>query len=164
MSQIEIERHRVLPEALSDPAADNYLGNADLVNMLVGKFCAKIEAVRNATIANAVSGDQAIKECDDEIQRLADIFSGRDDHYKKIIGYNDFTLPAKLRADLSAYRRMCRPKWLNDPVAVLFDWMASLIFEAAKRADGDEILFGVILMPDLQYTVQVLLGIEKRLK
>lgn len=110
----------------------------------------------------SVSGNTAVAELKSEIDRLAGIFSGRDSGYSVIKGYNDHSLGEKLKIDLGQHWNDRRHEFADDPVAVLFDWLAALVIEKWKLADGDDMLLGVMIGPSLQYTVKVLLGIEER--
>lgn len=129
---------------------------------MVGGFAAKVEAIISAVSSRGLSGDTAKAELGAEIIRLAGIFSGRDPGYSIIKGYNDFTLGNKLKIDLGQFWHARRHEFGDDPVAVLFDWLAALLIEKWKLADGDDMLLGVMIKPTMQYTVKVLLGIEER--
>lgn len=93
---------------------------------------------------------------------MAGIFSGRDSGYSIIKGYNDHSLGIQLKIDLGPHWDAHRHEYADDPVAVLFDWLAALVIEKWKLADGDDMLLGVMIGPSMQYTVKVLLGIEER--
>ena len=157
-----VERYRIAPGALSDTASPTYLGNPDVVSALVGGFAANVEAMRTGLLSGSVSGEVAKHDLRAKIRNLADIFSGRDPGYQIIKGYNDVSLGPKLRADLGEYWQRSRAICNDDPVAGLFDWLAAVIMEKLKLADGDDMLLEVMLKPSMQYAVKVLLGIEAR--
>lgn len=159
----ERDRYRVSPGAFSDPSSATSLGNPDVVSVLVGGFAAKVEAIAMAASSGEVPGDSAHAELGAEITRLAGIFSGRNPGYSIIKGYHDFTLGIKLRVDLGPHWHAHRHEFADDPVAVLFDWLAALVIEKWKLADGDDMLMGVMLKPSLQYAVKVLMGAEERM-
>ena len=96
--------------------------------------------------------------------RNANIFSGRDPAYRTIKGYHERTLQQKLIADLGEFWRKQRGSWGDDAVAVLFEWLGVILAEKLKLAQGDDMLLEIMLKPSVQYTVQVLLGMEKRHK
>lgn len=158
----EKDRYRVSPGAFSDTSSPTYLGNPDVVSGLVGGFAAKVEAIVSAVSSGAVSGDDANFELREEFARLAGIFSGRDAGYSIIKGYHDHSLGEKLKIDLGPHWNVRRDAFGDDPVMVLFDWLAALVIEKWRLADGDDMLLGVMIRPTLQYTVKVLLGIEER--
>lgn len=107
--------------------------------------------------ANAAKGQIA-----QHIRANAAIFSGKDPAYQIVKGYHDVSLPGKLVADLGAFYRANCTGWDNDAVAVLFDWLASLLLEKMQQAQGDEMLLGVMLKPSVQYAVGALLGSDPR--
>lgn len=156
------DSYRISPGAFSDPSASDYLGNPDVVTYLVGGFCANVEAVAGALDAQSIEPAEVKVEVGAEITRLAGIFSGRDPVYKTIKGYNEHGLPAKLMVDLAPHWRQHRAAWNDDPVCVLFDWLAALVMEKSKIADGDDMLLEVMLKPSVQYAVTVLLGTDRR--
>lgn len=93
---------------------------------------------------------------------MADIVSGRDPSWQVIKGYHDHSMAIKLMADLGPYWQQHRARWGDDAVAVLFDWLASIVMEKTRLADGDDMLLGVMLRPSMQYATKVILGIEER--
>lgn len=123
---------------------------------------AKVEAMVQRVLARDLSGKAAQAELHGAISALADIFSGRDPEWTIIRGYHDFSLGAKLQADLAPHWSKVRAQFNDDPVAVLFDWLAAITVEKVKLADGDDMLLEVMLKPSVQYAVQVLLGTEAR--
>jgi len=159
----EKDRYRVSPGAFSDPSSATSLGNPDVVARLVGGFAAEVESVIAAVSAGKLSSSSAKAELGADIHRLADIFSGRDSGYSVIKGYHDHTLGEKLKIDLGTHWHAHRHEFADDPVAVLFDWLAALVIEKWKLADGDDMLLGVMLKPTMQYAVKVLMGTEKRM-
>lgn len=109
-----------------------------------------------------MSDDAAKQQVAADVMHVADIVSGRDPAWRIIKGYHDFTLGNKLMADLGSHWKDHAAQWNNDPVCVLFDWVAAWAFEYIKRADGDDMLLGVMLRPTVDYAVHVILGTEKR--
>lgn len=158
-----VESYRVRPEAFSDPSAEDYLGNPAVVQRLVGEFCARMEEGVSRIRGGEASAAEVTAELRAEVTRLADVFSGRDPAYKPIAGYNDVSLGPKLMADLGQFWIDRRAEWGDDPVAVLFDWLGAIVMDGVRRADGDDVLLGVMIKPTVQYAVAVLLGIERRL-
>ena len=134
-----------VPSLFEDAFGPTYLGNPDLVNGLVGEFCAKVESLVLSLLAKEISADDAKATSAAEIYRLADIFSGRDAAYKVVKGYHGASLNGKLMADLGSFWQMHRAEWNDDPVCVLFDWPAALVIEKVKLADGDDMLLEVML-------------------
>lgn len=141
-------------EASFDPT---YLGNPDVVERLVAEFCTAVLGLIDGGKATFKDGIKPL------ITRYADIFSGRSPDYKPMIGYNKVTLPGKLMADLGEFWPAQRAQWNDDPVQVLLWWPTNYLVDAATKADGDEMLFEVMVKPYVQGVVQRLLGIEKRL-
>ena len=141
-------------EASFDPT---YLGNPDVVERLVAEFCTAVAGLIDAGKVGFKAGIPPL------ITRYADIFSGRSPDYKPMIGYNEVTLPAKLRVDLGPFWPAQRAQWNDDPVQVLLWWLVNYLVDAATKADGDEMLFEVMVGPYVRGVVERLLGIEKRL-
>lgn len=136
--------------------APNYLGNPTLVSGLVAAFCADVMGLVES------HGPEFKRESRDLVMQLADVFAGRNPEFITIKGYNETSLKGKLMADLGDFWRVQRSDWNDDPAAVLFWLLFVQLVEALKRADGDEVLFGVIMRPHIQGVVQRLLGIERR--
>ena len=157
-----VERYGIASGALSDTSSPTYLGNPEVVTALVGGFAANVEAMRTGLLSGSVSAEVAKHDLRAKIHNLADIFSGRDPGYQIIKGYNDVSLGPKLQADLGVYWREMRSEYDDDPICVLFDWLAAMIMAKLKLADGDDMLLEVMLKPSMQYAVKVLLGIEAR--
>lgn len=159
-----IQHEEVVPASFADAFADNYLGNPALVSRLVGTFCAQIDALVIARLAGEITPDQVKANASAEVIRLAAIFAGRDPAYKVIQGYHGQALAAKLIGDLGPHWRAVREQWNDDPTSVLFDWLARLVMEAARKYpdDSDDWMKEVDLKPSIQYAVKVLLGIEER--
>jgi hypothetical protein len=154
-----IQHEENVPDSFVDAFDGDYLGDPDVVASLVGEFCAGVENLMNG-------GASSPKDFNDKanalVRRLADVFSGRDSAYTGIPGYNEVRLPAKLRVDLGEFWTKQRAKWDDDPVCVFFEWLFVHVAESVKRADGDDMLLGVMLKPTVQQAVKVLLGIEQR--
>lgn len=154
-----IQHKENVPASFADAFADNYLGNPEVVSGLVGQFCANIEHFMNGGTA---SKDDFIAKSHAMIREYADIFSGRSEAYKPMVGYNTITLPAKLIADLGPFWAEHRGKWNDDSVCVFFEWLFVTVAEQVKRADGDDFLLEVMLRPTVQQVVKILLGVERR--
>jgi hypothetical protein len=155
-------RYSVSPGALSNPASKTYLGNREVVVQFVGRFAAQVEELVYHVASGRFSSDAVISAIRQEVERLADIFSGRNPEYSVIKGYHDNTLGIKLKVDLGSYWLEHRHEYHDDPVAVLFDWLGALVIEKVKLARGDDIVLEVMLGPSIQYAVDVLLDVEKR--
>jgi hypothetical protein len=159
-----IQRDETIPESFAKALDVNYLGNPDTVNSLVSRFCAEFSELLQNLKAGSVDKAQFVESTKQLINQYADIFSGRNASYTTIAGYNNRTLPIKLKADLGEFWQKQRSSWNDDPVCVLFEWLAMILAEKIKLADGDDMLLGVMFKPSIQYTVQVLLGIEQRVR
>lgn len=150
-----------VPSSFSEAFSGKYLGDPDVVSALIGEFSAKYEEAFNALRAGSDK-----KEFADAANKLVrdygDIFTGRNPEYKIIAGYHDNTLGVKLRADLGAFWQSHRVKWNDDAVCVLLEWLAVIMSENLKKADGDDMLFEVMMKPSVQYAVKVIVGIEAR--
>lgn len=141
---------------LQDSFDPVYLGNPSVVSGLVAEYCSSVLDLVDA-------GGEAFSEgMRPLLQRYSDIFSGRSPNYKPVLGYNEVTLPAKAIADLGDFWTAQRGQFNDDPVAVLFWWLAVHLVDSNKKADGDAMLFEVMMKPHIQGLVQRLLGIEKR--
>lgn len=154
-------RYSVAPGVFSDVSSKTYLGNREVVVRFIGKFAAEMEAWVALVATGKLSDDKANAAIRREVDRLADIFSGRNPDYSVIKGYHDNTLGIKLKVDLGSHWIEHRHEYNNDPVAVLFDWLGALVMEKVKLARGDNIVLEVMLGPSIRYAVDVLLGVEK---
>lgn len=157
-----IQHTETAPESFSKALEANYLGNPDMVNSLIGRFCAEFEALLQNLLFGAVDKGQFADSAKQLVRQYADIFSGRNKDYTTIAGYNDQTLPAKLKADLGDFWQKQRSSWDDDPVCVLFEWLGVMLTESVQRADGDDVLLEVMIKPSVTYAVQVLIGVEAR--
>jgi hypothetical protein len=164
MTNKNTKTNLVSDKASLDKASEYYLGNTSLVTRLVGEFSSKIEALVLNLQSQAIGKIEAKAFLAAEIKKLAEIFSGHHPGYNPIKGYNNHLLGHKLKADLGEYWQQHRVEWNDDPVCVLFDWLAALVMEKVKLADGDDMLLEIMLKPSVQYTVKVLLGIEDRME
>lgn len=152
----------VLPESFKDGLAPNYLGNQELVTRLVSEYSAKVEEAINRLGAGETSPAEFVDSSVALVREYAGIFSGRDPRYLPIVGYHGQSLPMKLQADLGEFWRKRRSAWNDDAVCVLFEWLAMMLAEKMRTADGDDMLLGIMFKPSFQYAVQVLLGVEQR--
>lgn len=157
-----IQHEEAAPASFSDAFADSYLGSPVVVSGLVGRFCAEVEAALAELHGGRLAGPALVDQMRAKIRRLADIFSGRDPAYTTVKGYHEHTLGFRLMADLGDFWQRQRGVWKDDPVCVLFEYLAVILTEKVKMADGDDILLGVAFGPTLQYAVSVLMGTEKR--
>lgn len=151
-----------IPSSFGESLTGNFLGDPSVVAQLVGEYAAYVENLIKRTWSKQIDDAECAKQGGELTKRYADIFAGRNEDYHFVKGYNDFTLPAKLKADLGEFWQKRRGDWNDDPVCVLFEWLAMMIADKMKLADGDDMLFGVMIKPSMQYTVKVLLGIEER--
>jgi hypothetical protein len=153
-----------IPLSFEESFSGNFLGDPDVVNRLVSSYATKVESLIIKLWSKELDSNDFESKGRQLTREYADIFAGRNDLYTFVKGYNDFTLPIKLKADLGEYWQRRRADWNDDSVCVLFEWLAMIIFDKMKIADGDDMLFGVMIKPSIQYTVQVLLGIEQRVR
>lgn len=142
---------------IEDSLNPMYLGNPDLVTRLVADFCTSLMGLVETGDGAAFKSGIVIL-----VNHYADIFAGRLPDYKTVIGYNEVTLPQKLKADLGEFWQAQRSAWDDDPIAVLFWWLVVHLVGSIKRADGDEMLYEVMVTPYVQGVVRRLLGIEAR--
>lgn len=159
MGEQDIE---IAPESFSDAFAENYLGSPEVVATLLAEFCSGVEALVNDLMYSRIDGPTLISALNGKIHAAADIFSGRNPDYITVKGYNEQTLGFKLMADLGMQWRSHRAKWEDDSLCVFFEWLAIMVSEKTKLADGDEMLLEVMLKPSVQWAVHELLGIEAR--
>jgi|GEM_PF-2195987 len=160
-----IQHEEVVPASFVDAFSENYLGNPDNVSRLVAEFCSRAEATIIDFMAGRVDKDLFDPAIKNLIHHYADIFSGRRaPEYGFVSGYNDFTLPNKLKADLGDFWRQRRARWDDDAVCVLFEWLTLHLVEAVKKwpDEEDDWVKEIDLKPSIQYAVKVLLGIEER--
>lgn len=160
MKRVELERE--IPPSFGDSMADGFLGNPEVVTGLVAAYCAKFQDALFRKEQGDLSPSEFLVVMDQLVHENSDIFSGRIDTYKVIPGYHDGTLPQKLKADLGAFWSAHRAAWGDDPVCVLFEWLAMMLADKMKLAGGDELLVQASFQPSMQYAIKVLLGIEDR--
>jgi hypothetical protein len=152
----------VVPESFGRAGAGLYLGDPQVVTEQVAAFCMSFEAALRAKEFGELTGEQFVENMKALVREQADIFSGREGEHQIIEGYHDITLPAKLRADLGDFWVKRHAAWDEDAIAVLFEWLATIIADKLKTAQGDEMLYEIMLKPSVQYVVHVLLGTEER--
>lgn len=136
-----------------------YLGNAETVNRLVSEFCARMLPLLNG---EAASKEDFVAQYNALCVEYADIFAGRNPQYQTIKGYNEISLPAKLKIDLGPYWQSQRKYCDDDPVRVFFSWLARMLHEKLKIAKDDDLLLGIMFKPTMQQAVKILLGIDPR--
>lgn len=162
-----IQHKEVAPASFAQAFNENYLGNPDNVSRFVAEFCALAESTIIDFMAGRVDKDLFDPAIKNLIRHYADIFSGRRaPEYGFVKGYNDFTLPHKLKVDLGDFWQQRRARWDDDAVCVLFEWLALHLVESAKKfpEESDDWMKAIDLKPSIQYAVKVLLGIEERAK
>jgi hypothetical protein len=157
-----IQHEEVIPESFGGATADNYLGSPAVSARLIGQFCAEVEADITSLCGGLVSSSAFSDGLVTKVRRFADIFSGRDPEYQTIKGYHEHTLRFRLMADLGEYWQSHRAKWNDDPVCVMFEWLAVTLAEKVKLSDGDDMLLGVMMGPTVEYCTKVVLGTERR--
>ena len=157
---MENERYKIAEGAFSDTSSPTYLGNSETVNRLVSEFCARMLPLLSG---QAESKDDFLAKYRALCIEYADIFSGRNPKYQTIKGYNEISLPAKLRADLGPYWRSQREYCNDDPVWAFFSWLGSVLHEKLKIAKDDDMLLGIMFKPTMQQAVKILLGIDQRM-
>jgi len=150
-----------VPESFGHIANDGYLGNPEVVNSLVAEFCTGVFGLLDAVAGGVIGSDEYNKLSDKLIRDHADIFAGRNESFTIILGY-PAALQMKLRADLKSFWQDNRERYEDDSICCLFEWLFVILADKRRIADGDEMLLEVMLKPSIQYTVQVLLGIEER--
>lgn len=149
-----------------DPSHPRYLGNPDVVNRLIARFCAETEADVRQVAARRLEVARAKADMLARAKRYADIVAGRDPEWTIVRGYHNVSLGGKLRADLREFWPKVRDEADNDPYRVLFLWLAALVADAYKRWPdaGDDHMRAEHLRPGVRYANQVLLGVEERVR
>lgn len=151
-----------VPAAFGVAFEGGYLGDPDVVNGLVAGFASEYMAIGEKLAAKSLSPDEFIFAVRDLVKTYGDIFAGRNPAYPFPKGYNDFALPVKLKPYLGEFWVRNRQSWKDDPIYCLFEYLAVMIAQKLKMADGDEFLFEVAIKPTYQAVVAILLGVEKR--
>lgn len=151
-----------VPEPFALALKSGYLGDPELVASLVGGFCASAEELLGHLRSDVMTKARFVERSKALVHQYADVFAGRNPDYQTIQGYNERSLPNKLRVDLGEFWRSNRHNWDDDPVCVLFEWLFVHVAEFVRRADGDDDLLAIMLKPYVQNTVKHLLGIEQR--
>jgi len=151
-----------VPAAFGVAFEGGYLGDPDVVNGLVAQFASEYMAIGEKLAAQSLSPDEFVSAARALVKEHGDIFSGRNLAYPYPKGYNDFSLPLKLKPYLGEFWVRNRQSWNDDPVYCLFEYLAVMITQKLKVADGDEFLFEVAIKPTYQTVVAILLGVEKR--
>ena len=163
------ERQRIreeVPASFLEAASGHYLGDPEVVAALVGTFCANVELAidqfRNGELSKVLM-DSMLRSL---VIGSADSFSGLNENYDIINGYNDVTLAIKLRADLGEFWDSNRAAWNDNAVCVLFERLALDVAHAMKTSPlpEDDFMREIILKPTVQFVVRELLGIEERAK
>ena len=157
-----IQHEQIAPASFSEAFAENYLGSPQVVAGLVSRFCSQAEADFANLRAGALAKQAFTDGLNARVRAYADIFSGRDPAYKTVMGYHEHTLGFRLMADLGEFWQKQRGQWGDDPVCVLFEWLAVILADKVKMADGNDMLLGVAFGPTLQYAIGVLSGNGKR--
>lgn len=152
-----------IPESFGEAFKDSYLGDPETVTQLVSAFLASFEHMLSDKESGNLSPAMFVEKAHAMVSHYADIFSGRAPGYRAIAGYHSRSLGNKLKVDLGEFWQKNRGTWNDDPVAVLFEYLAVMAAEKMKRADGDEDLLEIMLKPTVQYVVHVLIGTEARL-
>jgi hypothetical protein len=157
-----IQHEEIAPDSFNDAFKPNYLGNPEAVAALIASFCTSVEKLVGDVMYGRITPEVFTESLKVQIRLQADIFSGRDPEYITVKGYNEHNLGFKLMADLDHWWQANRAKWNDDPFCVLFEWLAVMVAEKVKLADGDEMLLEVMLKPSVQWAVHELLGNEAR--
>lgn len=160
MTQVPLER--AIPPSFSESAADGFLGNPEVVTAIVAGFCQEFEQALKDKEFGRLSPEAFTEKMERMTRENAAIFAGENPDYKIIPGYHDAALRHKLMADLAPFWRRARERWNDDPVCVLFEWLAVMMAEKLKESNGDEVIFQVKFGPLMRYAVGVLLGVEAR--
>lgn len=142
--------------------ASAFLGDAETIAALIGAFCAMFEAELRAKDDDQKDADEFVFRARSLTRQYAAIFSGAHPGYQIVAGYHDLTVHQKLKADLGDFWVTRREAWDGDAICVLFEWLAVILAEKIKLAQGDEMLLEVMFKPSVQYAVKVLAGIEPR--
>lgn len=151
-----------VPASFGEAFEGGYLGDPEVVNGLVAEFASGYVALGEQLAAKSLSPNEFTSEARALVKEYGDIFSGRNPAYTFPKGYNDFSLPLKLKPYLGEFWVRNRASWADDPVCCLFEYLAVMISQKLKVADGDEFLFEVAIKPTYQAVVAILLGVEKR--
>lgn len=151
-----------VPPSFFESAVSGYLGNPEVVTPIVAGFCQAFEQALRDKEYGKINPGEFVEKVTALTRDTAAIFSGDHSDYKIIPGYHDGALRYKLMADLAPFWRRARERWGDDPVCVLFEWLAVMMAEKLKETQGDEILFQVKFGPLMRYAVGVLQGVEAR--
>jgi hypothetical protein len=151
-----------VPESFALAFKQGYLGDPEVVSSLVGGFCASAESLLHNMGSGATSKARFVDRSKALVRQYADVFAGRNPVYQTIAGFNERSLPNKLRVDLGEFWQFNRKNWDDDPVCVLFEWLFVHTAESVKRADGDDDLLEIMLKPVVEGAVKILLDIERR--
>ncbi|GAB2898587.1 hypothetical protein GCM10027046_30610 [Uliginosibacterium flavum] len=145
---------------MSQVKSQAYLGNPEVVTMLVGRFCAEFEEL----LSSPVRFDKVMfrDKCNAQIRRYADIFAGRNPDYQIIEGFTEVKLPMRLRAALGEFWIKNQANWEGDDLCVFFEWLLVMLFDFIKKASGDDMLLEIMAKPSIQSSVRLLLGMEMR--
>ena len=144
-----------VPPSFLPALGPNYLGDPETVDRLVGEFCASVVAALRARS----EGGMAVV-CTAELRALgakyATIFTGHDPAYHVIEGYNRVTLAFRARAELKEFWQAERANFDDDPVQVLFAWLAYWLFASLK--DEDEVLADLRMRDRIRQMREILMG------
>ncbi len=154
------------PQQLPPFDHPGYLGNPEVVNRLIAKACVECERDVREAMNRRLDVKEMIQAGIERAKRYAAILHGKDPAYVPMKGYHDGGLGGKLRADLREWWPRLAPQVDDDPFAVLFLMVQSVILDAYMhypRADQDPER-ARHMAPYIQYAVQVILGIEEREK
>lgn len=160
MTQVPLER--AIPPSFSEVASRGFLGDPDVVTRIVANFCRAFEKALALKEHGELAPEQFVERMTALVRENAAIFAGENPDYRIVAGYHDASLRYKLMADLAPFWRSNRAKWGDDPVCVLFEWLAVMMAEKLKEAAGDDVMFQVKFGPLMKYAVGVLLGSEAR--
>lgn len=143
---------------------ENYLGSPAVVGRLVSTFCYQAEQILVAKGSGVITADQCAAQFVALCREYGGIFSGEDPEYKTIIGFHgaNRSLWIRSQVELGEFWREHKDTFGENPVSVMFYWLFLWVLDAFNKADGDDMLLGVMLSPRIEQMNERLLGIEER--
>lgn len=154
---------RLYEQAMFGNAGDkSFLGDPEVVGGLVADYCQTVRTALEQRVAGVLPEDGFIAEIEAERDKYAAIFRGQDAAYTPMIGWNDVSLPIRLKVELGPYWQQNRDKNDDDPVKCLFAWLCWAVFDAVSKAQGDPDLEAEILSERTGSVIRLLIGADQR--
>ncbi|MEA5098139.1 MAG: hypothetical protein VB032_06365 [Burkholderiaceae bacterium] len=118
---------------------ENYLGSPELVERLVRDYCAQVHDMMRERGQGTMSKEEFKVQLSAMINRNADIFTGRDPAYKKIVGWNSpYGMFIALRQVLGEFWTKYASEYDDNPAKALFGLLATSVVENGLKAlNGD---------------------------